>query len=218
MNKNLVIYTLIPLLLIAIAINNSETKYKFDSGALSVEGLDLNYNMVSDYDFYQKNELNECFQLLDLGKSFVGFKEAIAFKESRGDYQTVNSFGYMGKYQFGKGTLQLIGIYNTNEFLKSPALQEKAFIANAARNKWILRRDIKRFVGKKIDGVLITESGILAAAHLAGPGSVKKYLRSFGAIGFTDAYGTHIRSYIRKFSGYDTTVVKPNKHAKASLI
>ena len=101
--------------------------------------------------------------------------------------------------------------------MSNPELQEKAFIANAARNKWILRRDIKRFVGKRIDGVLITESGILAAAHLAGPGSVKKYLRSYGAIGFTDAYGTNIRSYMRQFSGYDTSMVTPNRKAKATL-
>ena len=32
----------------------------------------------------------------------------------------------------------------------SPELQEKAFIANAERNKWVLRKDIKRFEEKFI--------------------------------------------------------------------
>jgi hypothetical protein len=153
-----------------------------------------------------------------LGKSFVGFKEALAFKESGGDYFTVNKFGYLGKYQFGAETLKMIGIYNPNQFLQNPELQEKAFVANAQRNKWILRRDIKRFNGMTINGVLVTESGILAAAHLAGPGSVKKYLRSYGETGFEDAFGTSIKHYMKKFSGYDTSLVKANKKAKASII
>lgn len=149
-----------------------------------------------------------------LGKTFVGFKEALGFKESGGNYFTVNSFGYLGKYQFGKETLKMIGIYNPVHFLKNPELQEKAFIANAERNKWILRKDIKRFSGEVINGIKITESGILAAAHLAGPGNVKKYLRSYGEISFSDAYGTSISYYIKKFSGYDTSKIKPNRKAK----
>jgi hypothetical protein len=152
-----------------------------------------------------------------LGKSYVGFKEAVGFKESRGNYNVVNDFGYLGKYQFGKGTLDLIGIYNTEGFLNSPELQEAAFYANASRNKWILRRDIARFSGKVINGITITESGILAAAHLAGPGSVKKYLRSWGANSFSDAFGTTLGFYLKKFEGYDTSFVIPERKAKAVL-
>jgi len=152
-----------------------------------------------------------------LGKSYVGFKEALGFKESRGNYKTVNQYGYMGKYQFGKGTLSLIGVHDTELFLESPELQEAAFYANASRNKWILKRDIERFVGKKINGIHITESGILAAAHLAGPGSVKKYLRSWGANAFSDAFGTTIGYYMKKFSGYDTSFVQPERKAKAII-
>lgn len=220
MNKSFVLHAIIPVVIFTAFIFNFETKSTIDFCDFSVEGYDLNYNV--EYNNL-KSEVeysfdNDCFSFSDLGKSFVGFKEALAFKESRGDYFTVNTYGYLGKYQFGKGTLELIGIYNPKTFLTNPELQEKAFIANAARNKWILRRDIKRFVGKRIDGVLVTESGILAAAHLAGPGSVKKYLRSYGAIGFTDAYGTNIRSYMRKFSGYDTSFIKPNRKAKVTLL
>ena len=100
--------------------------------------------------------------------------------------------------------------------MRCPALQEKAFIANVERNKWILRRDIRNFAGKKVNGILITESGILAAAHLAGAGSVKNYLRSYGTDNFADAYGTTIEYYMKRFSGYDTSFLKPNKKAKAT--
>ncbi|MGC1204607.1 MAG: peptidoglycan-binding protein LysM [Flavobacteriaceae bacterium] len=198
-----------------ISFSSNET---VDLSKYSTKGLELNYTVSQEQgiqdDVLASNDLNESFSPY-LGKTFVGFKEALAFKESRGDYSSVNTFGYLGKYQFGSETLKMIGIYNPAQFLKNPALQEKAFIANASRNKWILRRDIKNFVGKRINGMLITESGILAAAHLAGPGSVKEYLRSYGLDNFTDGYGTTVEYYMKRFSGYDTSFVKPNKLAKA---
>lgn len=184
----------------------------------STDGLDLNYNIKSDLAMVGDNDhSNSTTFTPHLGKSFEGFKEALAFKESRGDYFTVNTLGYLGKYQFGAETLKLLGIYNTYQFLNNPELQEKAFIANVSRNKWVLRKDIKRFEGKFIGGVLITESGILAAAHLAGPGTVKKFLRSYGDYNLSDAYGSTVKHYMKKFSGYDTSIIKPNKKAKAAI-
>ncbi|GAB2776073.1 peptidoglycan-binding protein LysM [Salinimicrobium soli] len=150
----------------------------------------------------------------ELGKSYVAFKEALGFKESGGDYSVVNEFGYLGKYQFGKGTLKMIGIRDVNTFLNTPDLQEAAFYANASRNKWILRRDIDRFQDKVINGIKITESGILAAAHLAGAGNVKKFLRSGGANSFSDGFGTSIKHYFKKFEGYDTSFIVPERTAK----
>lgn len=149
-----------------------------------------------------------------LGKAFNGFKEALAFKESQGKYHRVNTLGYLGKYQFGSSTLNLMGVYDMDDFLSNPELQEKAFEANIARNKWILRRDIKRFKGKTIGSIQVTESGILAAAHLAGAGNVKKYLRSYGQNDVTDAYGSSISYYMKKFAGYDISNIKQQKNAK----
>lgn len=60
-----------------------------------------------------------------IGLSYIGFREALAFKESRGNYFTTNTLGYLGKYQFGIGTLQLMGVYNASQFLMTPELQEK---------------------------------------------------------------------------------------------
>lgn len=152
-----------------------------------------------------------------IGLSYIGFREALAFKESRGNYFTTNTLGYLGKYQFGIGTLQLMGVYNASQFLMTPELQEKAFATNLARNKWILRRDIPRFEGKRINGIEVTESGILAAAHLAGAGNVKKYLRSGGAIEVEDAYGTTIAYYLKKFKGYDISAISPLKNPKVEV-
>lgn len=149
-----------------------------------------------------------------LGRSFNGFKEALAFKESRGKYGMVNTLGYLGKYQFGKNTLKLMGVYDVQGFLNDPMLQEKTFETNVARNKWILRRDINRFNGKHIGGVEITESGILAAAHLAGAGNVKKYLRSYGKNNAADAYGSTISHYMVKFAGYNTSSIPQKRNAR----
>ena len=221
MDKRLIAYSVIPLaLIVGLLISTNSTKeldvckYIVDENDQVYVSAKLAVNTDDSEDF----NLDKLSSFTDLGKSFVGFKEALGFKESRGNYKSVNTLGYMGKYQFGKGTLKLIGIYNTKDFLNDPELQEKAFIANTMRNKWILRRDISRFVGKRIDGVLVTESGILAAAHLAGPGSVKKYLRSYGAIGFTDAYGTTVRNYMKKFSGYDTSFIQPLRKANVNRL
>ena len=193
-------------------LNHTEVEY------FSTKGLDLDYTVnidgSKDIAFLEGQEVA---YTPELGKSFLGFKEALGFKESRNNYFSVNTLGYLGKYQFGKSTLRVIGINNASLFLKTPELQEKAFIANTQRNKWVLRRDIKRFEGKYVNGIKVTESGILAAAHLAGPGSVKKYLRSYGKQGFSDAYGTSIRSYMKRFSGFDTSVIKANKRPKVSL-
>lgn len=149
-----------------------------------------------------------------VGRRFLGFKEAIAFKESGGDYFVVNDLGYMGKYQFGIETLRLLGVYSQDKFLRTPKLQEEVFHANLKRNKWILRRDIKRSVGKIINNILVTESGILAAAHLAGAGNVKKYLRSNYQLNVEDAYGTKLSDYLKDFAGYDITTIVPIKNPK----
>ena len=149
-----------------------------------------------------------------LGTCFVGFKEALAFKESRGNYFVTNTLGYMGKYQFGATTLKMMGVYNTKHFLGSPELQEKAFNVNLSRNKWILRKDIQKYAGKTFGSHIITESGILAAAHLAGAGNVKRFLRAAGKKDVKDAYGANISFYMKKFGGYDTTNIQPIKNAK----
>lgn len=148
------------------------------------------------------------------GKYFIAYKEAIAFKESRGQYRLVNTFGYMGKYQFGMSALRAIGIKDRAAFLRDPELQEKAFIALLSKNKWELRNEIKKYEGKIVGGVRITESGILAAAHLGGAGSVKKFFKSAGKRYLKDGYGTSLRSYMKRFGGYETSAIIADSNAR----
>ncbi len=152
------------------------------------------------------------------GKFFIGYKEALAFKESQGQYSKINTHGYLGKYQFGTQTLKSIGVHDAGNFLRNPKLQEKAFIALLSKNKWELRREIEKYSGKIIAGVHITESGILAAAHLGGVGSVKKFFRNNGKRYLKDKYGTSLRSYMKRFGGYETSAVAANSNANVKSI
>ena len=149
-----------------------------------------------------------------VGKSFNGFKEALAFRESGGNYDVISVFGYLGKYQFGESTLKRFNINDMELFLENSELQENTFMALCSLNKWILRKEIKSKVGKKINGIEITESGILAAAHLAGAGNIKQYLRTNGKYRFKDAFGSSMQHYLKKFEGYDTSIVEANKNPK----
>ncbi len=210
MKRKALLVALIAILCIAVLQANMQTRYI---------NKKVQYNLPEANTIPTVRKKIEPFKIIytpTIHKNFVGFKEALAFRESQGKYHKVNSLGYIGKYQFGKSTLHRLKIYNLNTFLNSPEQQEQAFIALCSLNKWILKRDIKRFVGKKINGITITESGILASAHLAGAGNVKKYLRSYGAIAFTDAYGTNIKHYMKQFAGYDTSFIKPIKNATVS--
>jgi hypothetical protein len=93
-------------------------------------------------------------------------------------------------------------------------MQEKAFVALLSKNKSILQDVIDKYEGQVVAGILVTESGILAAAHLGGPGSVKKFFKYAGKRYFKDAYGTSIRSYMKEFGGYETSGIVADSNAK----
>jgi hypothetical protein len=221
MKADIIQNTLVPFFLCFLLALMLYPNTNLDLDKYSTQGIDLGLLKPHEHEAISPASLEK--QSLDteyspvLDKDFHGFKEALAFKESGGDYFSVNTFGYLGKYQFGEETLKLIGVYNTEVFMNSPKLQEQAFLANTQRNKWILRKDIDRFVGKTIAGVKITESGILAAAHLAGPGSVKKFLRSQGKRSFSDGYGSTLRGYMKHFAGYDVSEIKATRSARVRI-
>ena len=139
-------------------------------------------------------------------KTYNLFLQDIGFRESTNDYKAVNQFGYLGKYQFGRKTLNSIGFKDVSnrEFLANPSIQEEAMLVLLKRNKRTLRREIKKYVGKTINGVYITESGLLAAAHLAGAGNVRRFFRK--GYEFRDGNGTKMTSYMIKFADYDLNI------------
>lgn len=175
--------------------------------------VDVNEDVSYQFPSQKQNDYKS-LNIPFTGRFFVGYKEAIGFKESEGKYRKINSLGYMGKYQFGVGTLKTIGIHDSLAFLNSPKMQEKAFVALLAKNKWELKDEIEKYEGKIVGGVRVTESGILAAAHLGGAGSVKRFLHSNGRKKCKDSYGTSIKHYMRDFAGYETSGIVADNNAR----
>lgn len=135
-------------------------------------------------------------------KDHHSFLEKIGHYESSNDYSKVNRWGYMGKYQFHHQTLQAINIHvPKKQFLSSPTLQEEAMTRLLTENKKTLKRYIKKYDGKVKHGVYVTESGVLAAAHLGGAGNVINWFKN--GEDFEDANGTPITRYMKTFSGYN---------------
>ena len=134
-------------------------------------------------------------------KGHDAFLDAIGHRESGNRYDIINTYGYMGRYQFGKSTLKGLGFKVTDdEFINSPYIQEKAMQKLLLHNKKKLKKYIDEYEGQVLHGVYITESGVLAAAHLAGQGNVKKFFKR--GYEFKDGYGTKMTSYMEDFSGY----------------
>ena len=134
-------------------------------------------------------------------KGHDAFLEAIGHRESGNRYDIVNSYGYMGRYQFGKSTLKGLGFKVTpDEFINSPYIQEKAMQKLLLHNQKKLKKYIDQYEGQVLHGVYITESGVLAAAHLAGAGNVRKFFKR--GYEFKDGFGTKMTSYMIKFSDY----------------
>lgn len=204
MKKAILIFGLVSITILGSAFQEKETKL-----AANEENC---YKTKEYATVLTLEESKKYSEVPFIGNSFIGFREAVGFKESRSRYHIVNKFGYLGKYQFGKSTLKRLKIYNVENFLKDPEIQERAFKALCSLNKHILRKDIERSVGKTINGIEITESGILAAAHLSGAGNVKKYLRSNGGNNMSDAFGSSIEYYMTKFSGFDVSWVDADKN------
>jgi len=139
--------------------------------------------------------------VVKISKSQYNFLDAMGQRESSNRYDIVNQYGYMGKYQFGSKTLKWLGFdISKEEFLSSPSIQEKAMIALMIKNRKSLKRQIKKYDGKIIHGIFITESGLIAAAHLVGAGGVRKFLRN-GKVS-KDGFGTTVVDYIETFNGY----------------
>lgn len=135
---------------------------------------------------------------------------AMLQRESGGDYSAVNSYGYVGGYQFGAQALESIGLLkpgsskagnkavndpanwtgkngvtSLDDFLNKPQVQDAAFQENLNFNLSVLEQN----GAVNDDTPLADVSGLLAASHLLGANGAAKDLNS------TDANGTTGQSY-----------------------
>lgn len=147
-------------------------------------------------------------------KKFSEELEAFIFElsmsEGSGNPDTINTVGYIGTFSFGRAALKDVGYghITLNDFKENPKIfpledQKDAVVKLLKINHSRLRVEINSYEGKVIDGITITKSGLLAAAHLAGPGGVKAYLRTNGEYNLSDLYGTKLSKYLENFKGYN---------------
>lgn len=168
--------------------------------------------------------------------TYRDFLDALGERESGGDYGVVNSYGYLGKYQFGELALIDVGYYSDDgtaandfrqeywtgkngidskaDFLADGAAQEQAIRAYM-KLQWLYLGDTQRFAGQTIGGLKVTESGLLAGAHLLGAGTVTKFLAAGAVAPPADAYGTAITEYMTLFAGYKTPFSADHSGAEA---
>ena len=137
----------------------------------------------------------------------MDFKSTMRKSESSDNYMVVNKEGYMGAFQFGDARLQDYKTANkeefTNqEFLNNKDLQEKVFDWHVGDIvKYIQDNNLDEAIGKKVNGVVITLNGLVAAAHLGGKFGMRQYVESGFDKKFNkeDSNGTSLFDYIQRF-------------------
>ena len=140
---------------------------------------------------------------------FIRFINDLGHRESGNNWLCINSIGCFGEWQFAESTLKYLGFrkitlkkFKINPYIFPRELQAEALRALIKVNL-IYLKDYEHFKGDSIKGILITKSGMIAASHLGGAGSLKQFLNSHGRINKKDSYGTSISDYLKKFSSYD---------------
>jgi len=139
-----------------------------------------------------------------------GVRRSLANTESRGSgdltAKNVNPDGKMfaGRYQFGDARLAdynaVAGTnYTAKDMLNMPeAEQEK--IADwhfSDISQYIKSEGLDKFIGTEINGVTLTESSLVAVAHLGGKSGLKQFLITDGKYNEKDSNGTSLTDYAR---------------------
>lgn len=143
------------------------------------------------------NEINS----MNVPEEKKNYLTVLAGRESSYDPYVTNKYGYYGLYQFGTEALKDTG-YTKNDF-QNTLNQHNAALKLADRNERVLAPIINSYVGKTYKGEKITKNGILAAAHLLGAGTVKKWFNPSNnedSKTFQDANGTTINKYLQLFT------------------
>ena len=159
----------------------------------------------------------------DLSASGRSFLAVLAARESTNNKRAENGVGYIGLYQMGEKALRtievykkdatpekntwekknwiknnIIGIKDKEDFLNNEDKQHQAVIRYAVKN-WIHLKtnvNLKKYIGTTMNGVKITEAGLLAGAHLVGAEAVVEYLKSGGKKVPRDGNKTPVTEYI----------------------
>lgn len=140
---------------------------------------------------------------------FSRFINDLGRSESGNNWLCINRIGCFGEWQFDESTLKCLGYkkitlkrFKANPGIFPRELQLEVLKTLIKVNLTILA-DYEHFIGDSIKDVVITKSGMIAASHLGGAGSLEKFLNSKGRINKKDVLGTSIYDYLKRFRYYD---------------
>ena len=143
----------------------------------------------------------------------------IQYLESRYNHNAnrLNS-EYWGLYQIGHNIRKETGYGDISKsvFLNHPEIQHLCMIKSLEMYQDIMKDYINKYSGTIVDGILITESGILACSHLIGCEGTKRLLDK-GVIPEEDINGNPIRHFF-KLGGYKLNFDNINFKKLNSLI
>ena len=168
--------------------------------------------------------LKALIKILQAQKPQKGFKEfalALGERESNNNYTAINVYNYMGRWQFGMARLCDLGYterkagtsgysnsafqwkegYSQEYFLNTPYFQDQIFAEHCNSHIKNINARFSNYLGKVVNNIKITLSGLVAGAHLSGIGGVNNFLTK--AYDSSDVNGTKTSDYIREFSKYD---------------
>lgn len=163
-----------------------------------------------------KTDLNNTIGMSN--DTYQNLKNIIAYRESGGNQFSVNSLGFMGKYQFGAEALADTGFIDKsklpkrgqrysgwqNDFLADDSNWtikggKQAFLNNVEYQEQAMDKLLKSNYNQISKSIGYTDesdlSGKLMASHLGGFGNTKKLFLE--GKGFKDAYGTDIMQYYK---------------------
>lgn len=109
-----------------------------------------------------------------------------------------------------------MGVSTISDFLNTPAgrqLQDEAFNELTVRNWRSISASTKSHVGTSVGGVLITEGGLLSAAHFLGAGGVN----SFVSAGFTGSSLSNLTRILRQNFPADPTLERLDRYVMGRL-
>ncbi len=140
---------------------------------------------------------------------FYRFINDLGYRESGNNWLCINQIGCFGEWQFAESTLRYLGFrkITLRKFKADPSIFPRELQLGALkaliRINLLYLKDYEHYIGHSIKGIEITKSGMIAASHLGGAGSLMKFLDTKGRINPKDLFGTSISDYLKNFASYD---------------
>ena len=176
---------------IQIAQTKSWSDFKWKLGQRETGESNPPYNIENSLGFIGKYQFGEAL-LIDLG-----YYQAEVFYN--GGENGVDKNYWEGTWTGKEGINSKEDFLNNNNNVQEIAIEEAL---DLFWNRITDKISLENYLGDSIEGVPITCSGILAAAHLRGEDGVINLLRD----GYVtrDEYNTSILEYLDEFQGYET--------------